>query len=279
MPEHLTMKRKVGFTLIELLTVIAIIAVLAAILVPVFARAKVSAFRSADISNMNSLRTALQQYRVDQGGYPPALLGYVTLYASGPNIGQVIPANQIQGFLYPKRANSIETFRPSQNRVGNELTTNARWPGIGANPGNCAAQAFDANTAGFVANVSRTNGDPTPTNVAADALNFYQVSGYDVANAFGPGGTRRWELRYALFWTGYGQGAAGCTLGNAADSPRQLGYEDPPETTVITWNSYFREGSTVPPARTKNDIVLFLGGAARPMDSRNVYEQAWNLNP
>ena len=69
------MKKKQAFTLIELLTVISIIAILSAIIVPVFARAKVNANRSADITSMNEIRTAIQLYRVDQGAYPPAILG------------------------------------------------------------------------------------------------------------------------------------------------------------------------------------------------------------
>ena len=105
------MSRKRAFTLIELLTVIAIIAILAAIILPVLARAKDNAYRNSDISNMNAIRAALQLYRVDQGAYPPALLGYVTLYASGPNMGQVIPADQLKGFLYNKRVPSLETLR------------------------------------------------------------------------------------------------------------------------------------------------------------------------
>ena len=93
------MKTRRGFTLIELLTVIAIIALLSAIIFPVFARSKAAAARNGDFSDMNSLRSALQLYRVDQGAYPPQLLGYVTLYTSGPNAGNVIPANELKSFL------------------------------------------------------------------------------------------------------------------------------------------------------------------------------------
>lgn len=273
------MLRQKGFTLIELLTVIAIIGILAAIIVPAVIQAKAGAYRGQDITNMNTLRSALQQYKVDQGGYPPALLGYVTLYTSGPNIGQVIPANQISGFLYPKRVNSIETFRPAYNRIGAAVTTEAVWPGTEANSANCALQAYDSSTNGFVANVALTGGNPTPTTNVNEALRFYKVSGYDVADAVGPTNAKRPELRYTLFWTGYGLGAGTCGLGNANDSPRQLGYDDPPEDTVITWNSFYRDGNTAPPAHIKREIVLLLGGAARPADSANVYNQAWAAKP
>ena len=72
------MSRRNAFTLIELLVVIAIIGILSAIIFPVFARMKDSAYKSGDLTNMNSIRTALQLYRADQGAYPPTLLGYAS---------------------------------------------------------------------------------------------------------------------------------------------------------------------------------------------------------
>ena len=57
--------RKNGFTLIELLVVIAIIAILAAILFPVFARAREKARQSSCLSNVKQLMLAVQQYAQD----------------------------------------------------------------------------------------------------------------------------------------------------------------------------------------------------------------------
>ncbi|HLH79957.1 MAG TPA: prepilin-type N-terminal cleavage/methylation domain-containing protein [Chthonomonas sp.] len=53
-------KRRTGFTLIELLVVIAIIAVLAAILFPVFAKAREKARQITCLSNMKELGLASQ---------------------------------------------------------------------------------------------------------------------------------------------------------------------------------------------------------------------------
>ncbi len=54
-----------AFTLIELLVVIAIIAILAAILFPVFARAKEAAKQSACISNMRQIGVGFSLYKGD----------------------------------------------------------------------------------------------------------------------------------------------------------------------------------------------------------------------
>ncbi len=58
-------KRRLGFTLIELLVVIAIIAILAAILFPVFARAREKARQSSCSSNMKQLALGMLMYAQD----------------------------------------------------------------------------------------------------------------------------------------------------------------------------------------------------------------------
>lgn len=67
----MTGKGKRGFTLIELLVVIAIIAILAAILFPVFSSAKIAAKQSQCISNMGELGKILLLYTQDSGGKLP----------------------------------------------------------------------------------------------------------------------------------------------------------------------------------------------------------------
>lgn len=58
-------RSKKGFTLIELLVVIAIIAILAAILFPVFAKAREKARQASCLSNMKQLGLAVKMYSMD----------------------------------------------------------------------------------------------------------------------------------------------------------------------------------------------------------------------
>ena len=65
------MMKRNGFTLIELLVVIAIIAILAAILFPVFAQAREKAKQSSCLSNMKQIGLAMKLYADDyEGDFP-----------------------------------------------------------------------------------------------------------------------------------------------------------------------------------------------------------------
>jgi prepilin-type N-terminal cleavage/methylation domain-containing protein/prepilin-type processing-associated H-X9-DG protein len=68
-----TPERKDAFTLIELLVVIAIIAILAAILFPVFARARENARRASCMSNLKQIGLGIMMYVQDYDEkYPPS---------------------------------------------------------------------------------------------------------------------------------------------------------------------------------------------------------------
>ena len=67
-----------AFTLIELLVVIAIIAILAAILFPVFAKAREKARQSSCLSNSKQVGLAYMQYAQDYDGWVPGFLNGAT---------------------------------------------------------------------------------------------------------------------------------------------------------------------------------------------------------
>ncbi|MFX8786131.1 hypothetical protein ABTM90_20125, partial [Acinetobacter baumannii] len=72
----------------------------------------------------------------------------------------------------------------------------------------------------------------------AQPRKFYAVSGYDVAEVPTSASAKRYELRYARFWTQNAlvphTGGTGYVVGGSDDDPRQLGYNTPPEDTVVT---------------------------------------------
>jgi prepilin-type N-terminal cleavage/methylation domain-containing protein len=72
-----------AFTLIELLVVIAIIAILAAILFPVFAQAKAAAKQAACLSNTKQYDLAFQMYATDTDDYAP-LVQWTNSYDANP---------------------------------------------------------------------------------------------------------------------------------------------------------------------------------------------------
>ena len=111
---HISQDR--GFTLIELLVVIAIIAILAAILFPVFARAREAARRASCASNLRQLGTATLMYVQDYDGqyFPHA----GSLFWFGRVEGSSVPRTvyREEGLLYPYIRNfdiqKCPSFRP-----------------------------------------------------------------------------------------------------------------------------------------------------------------------
>ena len=102
---------KKGFTLIELLVVIAIIAILAAILFPVFARARENARRASCSSNLKQIGLGIIQYSQDYDEKLPA-----RVYFGGE------PAKSWRVVIQPY-VKSTQLFACPSN-TGNTLTTN-----------------------------------------------------------------------------------------------------------------------------------------------------------
>lgn len=85
------MAKRKGFTLIELLVVIAIIAILAAILFPVFAQARAKARQTTCLSNMKQIGLAVLMYTEDWDERLPAVMAeYCTYWYTTPPYGPIV---------------------------------------------------------------------------------------------------------------------------------------------------------------------------------------------
>lgn len=100
--------RQRGFTLIELLVVIAILAILAAILFPVFARARASARQTGCISNLRQLGLALEMYASDYRDLYPYACDSADTYA--PDIWAPFPEWQAQIAIMPRVVDVLQPY-------------------------------------------------------------------------------------------------------------------------------------------------------------------------
>jgi len=97
--QNISTRRRSGFTLIELLVVIAIIAILAAILFPVFAQAREKARQASCASNLHQLGLAFISYSTDydETFMSPFRFNYVTGTTTGASALEPYIKNRAKG--------------------------------------------------------------------------------------------------------------------------------------------------------------------------------------
>jgi len=114
---------RLAFTLIELMVVIAIIAILAGLLFPVFARAKAQAKQSACISNLKQIGDAMVLYMGDSDDLFPSAVDPADKYDSSiwsnfPQFQAMIPFMPLMSDVLQPYLKSHEVFHcPSDNGI------------------------------------------------------------------------------------------------------------------------------------------------------------------
>jgi len=99
------MRAKSGFTLVEILIVVVILGILAAIVIPQFTEASTEAKNSSLCTDLQTMRSQIELYKIQHNDNPPSLVNFVAqmtaqtdiVGAPGTDYGpylQKIPTNQ-----------------------------------------------------------------------------------------------------------------------------------------------------------------------------------------
>jgi prepilin-type N-terminal cleavage/methylation domain-containing protein len=289
--------RRLGFTLIELLTVIAIIAILAAIIFPLAGTVRESARSSDCMSKLHQIWVSANVYRSDEGAFPPTLLGFAEYQGVNLASGQCDartpsgvyygtdtthpcsgrpPVNAdriISGFLYSEQIKDVNVFRCPDNPITGKgviavahysLAPPPNWPvgqtWIGqelANKG-CPTDAYGTIDC-FVDHPQKV------------AKSYYVMDSYDIGplvdvdnNPITLNGQAVYIKHYSTDWTG---------VRGATDLPNQLKYSNPPDDKTLlaycTWHSRT--------AKTSNVTSISNGGTAKKLNLKQVLDYGPNI--
>ena len=286
-----------GFTLIELLVVIAIIAILTAILLPVFASVREGSRQGVAISNMKDIQQKMEQYKLDNHKYPDVLFGYAITGANGYTDASTTLANALgKAQAYDAKNGTNQTqiafpgLYPAYIKDPNEFTDPNNPLDANATP-----QVTTALSVNLVAPCNPTsdgvlNGSgsspcfsPPPGTPAGKVVTttriFYKLDAYDS----GPRVTAGNQVDPNTFYPRYQLAHEGTVCPKdstpsycdpsvnldpstdpqaAADYKRQLRWQNPPADTVVTMTSYHVQNAD-------KVLLMFQSGAVKKLKAED----------
>ncbi len=261
----LSTKKQGGFSLVELLTVIAIIAILAAIIFPVMTSVRQNANESTCITQMKQMASAVKMYKTDNKRFPEVLGAKVTYDSEG----NPLPFDQIRkanGGLYPNQVNSYSVYRCPNSTI----TKTNIYVQYYSNPNDTSSSVIES--------YAYSSYDCAIRDGATPVSGVYQPA--DVEARY----CRRWVPETGskssdIDWIENSSGLSPWPPGTTdtpalaqMDYERQLSWRNPPDTTVISWCSrHTPHGGKV--------IVVFLDGSMDKVMAGDMDQCKWRVKP
>lgn len=295
-----------GFTMVELLTVIAIIAILAAIVFPVMGTVRESARRGSTMSNLQKIAQGVAAYELDNREYPEFLFGPAICRTNGlpdPTCTDFYTMKETAALvsgryrsidpeyiasrnarkiftksLYPEYIRDVESFGCPNNNV----------PVPDNTVGGATRYTF-LSTAGGVVRYRPKSDAPAITAAGPVTIPVYAYDAFDASPAITDLSTGKLQnnglvARYSRLWTGVVDNTTldAMSPANAQVYQRQLLWARPPAETVVTMTTHHAPKGKV--------LVLFLNGTAKVLDNRKLAVpsigtnafgdyQFWKLSP
>lgn len=267
-----------GFSLVELLTVIAIIAILAAIIFPVMSTVRGRANESNCLTNLQQIGQAVQMFKQDNRRYPDILGSEAVTMTDPPQkwTGSGSPdmfENAKDKYLFPEYTkSSIKVFHCPSSRITNsrDVVRAYKLPGDAASE--VVIYAYDSYNS-YVTGGVPPGGDPP-------------------FSLYTEGSTA--EMHYRTNWAPtLGDVTGGGMLQpfpprevddgpkvQQQDYERQLRWRNPPGDTLITWCSYHETRQGNDPSRWSGKAqALFLDGSVAPYPANEMEVCRWRVRP